>query len=456
MRHGLSCDEVEHVFRRLTQQLVFNEIELDSHFETFVVFETMNNRGKPPSKLELLKNRLIYLSTLVLGGDAQRETLRRSINAAWKTIYQFLGKESDHPLPDDEFLRAHWIMYFREAGEKPEEYAESLLKEHFSSDRVASNEQTADNIQRFVDSIQSSVKKWHALHFPDRVRDLEPDVQQALERCGRLGRGAFAPAIMAALQKEEPQKDLVAFLEAAERFVFLVRRLCQRRSDLGDKAFYRLAGELHRGTKSLIEATAFVKQIANERFALHLAQSEMQDLFTRYEGFYSWSGRYYFLFEYEQALKDSFGMQGSKINWEDFTKWIKDQETVEHIYPRSPRPGQWPAFEAGTEQERHRLRHTLGNLLLLSQSRNSELSNRRFAEKKHAADGVTGYDTGSYSEIDVSKKQDWTPKEVLERGVKMLEFLEDRWNVKLGSRADKVKLLGLEFLEPNPTPVQIT
>ena len=42
----------------------FNIHEIDDDYDVFVAFETMNNRGKELSTLELLKNRLIYLSTL--------------------------------------------------------------------------------------------------------------------------------------------------------------------------------------------------------------------------------------------------------------------------------------------------------------------------------------------------------------------------------------------------------
>src|ERR1035437_5122222 len=74
---------------------------------------SMNNRGKPLSNLELLKNRLIYLSTLFPDEEeTEKVLLRKNINACWKTIYEYLGKNKRKLLPDDVFLKAHWIMYF--------------------------------------------------------------------------------------------------------------------------------------------------------------------------------------------------------------------------------------------------------------------------------------------------------------------------------------------------------
>lgn len=43
---------------------MFNIHEIEDDYDVFVAFETMNNRGKKLTNLELLKNRLIYLTTL--------------------------------------------------------------------------------------------------------------------------------------------------------------------------------------------------------------------------------------------------------------------------------------------------------------------------------------------------------------------------------------------------------
>jgi hypothetical protein len=47
------------VYKKLTKRFLFNEYVIKEEFDVFVAFETMNNRGKKLSDLELLKNRLI-------------------------------------------------------------------------------------------------------------------------------------------------------------------------------------------------------------------------------------------------------------------------------------------------------------------------------------------------------------------------------------------------------------
>ncbi len=87
----------------------------------------MNNRGKPLSNLELLKNRLIYLATM-LDDEKQITGLRKDINESWKTIYEYLGKNKESKLEDDDFLRDHWVMYFKYNRSESESYANFLPK----------------------------------------------------------------------------------------------------------------------------------------------------------------------------------------------------------------------------------------------------------------------------------------------------------------------------------------
>ena len=70
----------------------------------------MNNRGTPLTSLELLKNRLIYISTLFDVGEDVKLRLRRDINGCWKVIYHLLGVNKKRKLQDDEFLNVHFLL----------------------------------------------------------------------------------------------------------------------------------------------------------------------------------------------------------------------------------------------------------------------------------------------------------------------------------------------------------
>ncbi|MFV9691889.1 MAG: DUF262 domain-containing protein [Desulfobacteria bacterium] len=114
---------LEGLFKKVVNNLKFNLYEIDDELDVYVTFETMNNRGKPLSNLELLKNRLIYLTTLLDDDKSTRERLRKDVNETWKTIYEYLGKNKENPLDDDDFLRNHWIMYFKYDRKESASYA---------------------------------------------------------------------------------------------------------------------------------------------------------------------------------------------------------------------------------------------------------------------------------------------------------------------------------------------
>jgi len=142
---------VENIFRKLIARFQFNPYEIPSDFDEFLAFETMNNRGKRLSHLELLKNRLIYLSTLYSDAEAdtsEKKELRDLINDSWKEVYHNLGKNKNHPLNDDEFLKAHWILYFMYSRKKGDDYVQFLLNKQFAVDKVLKKKPVAVELEQ--------------------------------------------------------------------------------------------------------------------------------------------------------------------------------------------------------------------------------------------------------------------------------------------------------------------
>ena len=127
---------LQEIYKKLTKRFLFNEYVIKDEFDVFVAFEAMNNRGKRLSDLELLKNRLIYLTTLYPDNPAGRKSLRDAINDAWKEVYYQLGRNDKRPLNDDDFLKAHWIMYFQYSRKKGNDYIKFLLDEQFSPQKL--------------------------------------------------------------------------------------------------------------------------------------------------------------------------------------------------------------------------------------------------------------------------------------------------------------------------------
>ena len=176
--------------------------------------------------------------------------------------------------------------------------------------------------------------------------------------------------------------------------------------------------------------------------------------FKRGGGFYYWNGLRYFLYEYEMDKVRQRGSQ--KIDWKLFVKGEKDKVSIEHIYPQTPDHKDWKSSFKGQKKSNQKFfQGSLGNLLPLSQSINSSLQNDCFDDKKKPKYNDRkekirqGYLDGSHSEIEVANYQEWNADSILERGNKLLEFMEKRWDLKFENDEAKSELLFLEFMLEN-------
>ncbi len=484
---------LQKIYRILTKRFLLNEYIIKDEFDVFVAFETMNNRGKPLSDLELLKNRLIYLTTLYTDSDldpAERKDLRDSINGAWKEIYFQLGRNRLKPLNDDDFLRAHWILYFRYSRQTGRDYIKFLLEKQFTPQRVhrrisqrvqleEAEEQISDTgleadednesrdsetgelvqvadlqpneIRDYVNSLKESSVHWFSTFYPSMSHDLTQKDIEWLRRLNRLGIAYFRPLLMAILKKiNEPDQRIIIFKEI-ERFVFVVFRLTQVRGNYGSSEFSNAVRAIDRGHIDLEQLKERLRDKMSFTFTEdeHFAHDDfyllLQKKFESEQGYYGWSGLRYFLYEYElNLLSDS---RQKKVDWHDLIKTPRDKISIEHIYPQSETEEWRPAFEGLDVQEKKAFKNSLGNLLLLSSAINSSLQNDAFSEKKAPKfnqDGEkirNGYADGSHSEIEVSRHESWGPHEIRERGMRLIRFMEKHWNINFANDQVREKIL---------------
>lgn len=450
---NLEHNRIAEIYKKLTQKFKFNLYEIDAEIDVFVTFETMNNRGKPLSNLELLKNRLIYLSTL-FPADSGSSELRNNINFTWKTIYEYLGRNPDKLLSDEDFLRNHWIMYFKFTRQTGDDYKDYLLDEKFTVQNVTHpkspiDQLTVEEVNHYVMSLQQAVKPWFYMHNPSYpLKDYDDETnKQLVDRLVRLSYKSFKPLVLAAFCRGIAFEEINTLLKAVERYIFTIFTLSRRRGHTGDSNFLSKSREY---LNHKISTEGIVNDLNNWVERHFSANKFLEYIAENYElgryGFYHWDGIRYFLFEYEQALKAKGKQSTNKLDWKEFTSRMKDHVTLEHIYPQTDTDPYWVSkFGHLNSQQRILLTHSLGNLLPLSRAKNSSLQNDEFALKKNNGVGV-GYYNGSISENEVNTKYDWAPQEIRERGNTLLNFMEKRWNITLGDQQFKEKLLHVDSI----------
>jgi hypothetical protein len=490
---------LQDVYKKLTKRFLFNEYVIKDEFDVFVAFETMNNRGKKLSDLELLKNRLIYLTTLYSDDEldiASRKSLRDTINDAWKEVYRQLGRNKARPLNDDDFLRAHWIMYFKYSRKTGQDYINFLLNEQFTPKKVLKkvarevlletpeemrSEQGIDDsedengeaaedvmiktiaqlqpteIRDFVYSLKESAVHWFNAFYPDLATGMSIDERQWIDRLNRIGIGYFRPLVMAVLKNEKSETARISVLKKIERFIFIIFRMNTAMANYGSSDFYNAARALDRSEITL--ETIAIKLDEKLSYTLNTDMTFRNNdfynrLFKKFKGgsgYYGWPGLRYFLYEYETSLLSE--SRQKKVEWNDLLKTENDKISIEHIYPQTE-TDEWASFFVAIENE-HRPPYsaTLGNLLLLSMSINASLQNDSFSSKKVVKyDSMgkktrNGYSDGSHSEIEVSHNDSWGPDQIKARGIKLLKFMEDRWSLCFKNDEEREKLLFLNFEE---------
>lgn len=476
-------DGIEKIYKKLTQKLMFNIHEIEDDYDVFVAFETMNNRGKKLTNLELLKNRLIYLTTLFDDNkldEYNKNALRKKINDAWKEVYYQLGRNKKISLSDDEFLRAHWIMFFQYSRQRGNDYIKFLLnrfsaKNVFEKQIIPILEETSEeiididtdediindeevitvsklepgDIDTYVLSLNETAKYWYYTFFPHES-NLTDDEKVWIDKLNRVGIGYFRPLVTAAITPSSKSSSIerVELFKQIERFIFICFRMGSFQSSYKSSEYYRKAKDIYSGAISINEVTSDLQTTTDNdiKASINNFMTRIDKRFDNGDGFYGWKDLKYLLFEYEYSLAVKGNIE--KLDWNLFTKTEKDRLTIEHILPQTPSKWYWRnQYREYSDEEIKILSSSLGNLLPLAQSKNSSLQNDSFDDKKTSnSDGIKGYGNGSHSEIEVSNEDDWTDKHIYNRGLKLLSFMEERWMFKFVNNEQKSELLHIDFI----------
>jgi hypothetical protein len=424
---------------KITKQIRFDFKILEKELDIFIVFETMNNRGKPLSNLEKLKNRLIYLSTLLKDETPDRKWhLRNEINSHWKIIYKYLGLNKDRRLEDDLFLQNHWIMFKRYDRREPEFYATDIFYRYFTPQKVIDGDEGYDTVLDYIESMSASAQQWFVMNNPHHLHATEisksPMITNWLKKINRLGFKSFAPLIMGALVIDVASEKVVALLRAIESHIFLIFDVSFRRSNTGTYHFNAQASELYSGETSLEMVTKdvyfwiFGSKDSKGYFDVSSFYLSLKDLFVRENtnGYFDWKFLKYFLFEYELSLKRELGFARA---WADLT-------TIQHVYPNKPVLTCWKnQFKQYNAFHRKTISGSLGNFVL---------ANRSFDEQLCFNDKKMYYNDFANAHL-INTLDVWDKEHIQNRGLDMLAFMERRWGVNLGSEQEKIKLLFLDF-----------
>ncbi len=433
-------ETLEKMLDALTKKMLFSVVELnDNRIDPFSSFETINNRGKDLSTLELLKNRLHFVAHKICDGK-ELENLQENINDTYTFIYYDLGSFEDDDL--ERFLK-HFVAYYY--GENGSKFKERLLEMEFNAHRKYDDTNLDDEykkIDNLLFYIYYSSKAWNFLHTLDEKAmtlissdnkklemEITPKMHDLLEKMRRLNAlsdNAFLPLLLSLFTiqlvgkgtDEEPYttKELEGLLEYLERFGFLVYGVAGRdtaKNELIKPAFQAIRSYEEGEEKLTIEELPKLeKHFFNKQnhSGLEFLEENIHSK-RKPKKWYEWGKALnYLLYEYELHHNPQ-----TTLNFDGSI------ESIEHILPQKPDQG-YNDKEKNWAKNPHVV-HALGNLLLIPKNANSSLSNKPFDEKRKE------YMKGSYSEKEVAQKASFGLMEIKERSEKLLDFLIAHYNI---------------------------
>lgn len=417
----------------IEEKLVFNEFTLSDGTEIGVLFETMNNRGIGLSNLEIVKNRLLYLTSKVPVSDETESELKELsslINKKWSHILKNLTLPNK-VLDENAFLSVHWIIY--NGWSKDNQTKKEILEKKFTIKQMLKEpHKMAKEITRYIHSLAETSLIWRHINYPEereaftqiKSKEIRLRLVENLSKLNRISNSTVRPLILSFYPLLETKPEFILELsEVAEIFSFRLFSMNKKRSDTGKNDLYRLCKEFHynyNNIKNQKKALFYLAWYIENHGDWKRFESEKEEMFTssKKNGFYSWHGLGYFLYEFEESLRNS---QGIKVNYSFASQTAK---SVEHILPQTLN-NNWKLKLANlSKAQKKGLIHNLGNLLLISTEKNSQLRNDDYSIKRDS------YKIGSFSENKVAKEfSDWGQTEIEKRERVLVKFLKKRWRL---------------------------
>ena len=159
------------LYEKVATQLRFSLYEVEHEADVGVIFEVMNNRGKPLSELEKVKNYLLYVGTKLHVDN----NLGKAVNDAWAQILeQLMAAGLVTGQDENRLLRTHWLIQF---DPRPRRWTGSKrVKEQFdlrSYQGHDGHQVLRNELHRYVQGLRETCISFCDAYRPDRSDAIE-------------------------------------------------------------------------------------------------------------------------------------------------------------------------------------------------------------------------------------------------------------------------------------------
>ena len=365
-------DEYYDTFTKHFRVLRMEATKLD---EAFVIFETLNARGKELETADLLKNFIFSQSKDITLAQKQWNAMISTLDRADPTKY----------------IRHYWNATQSFTREKD-------LYRHIS--KTISSPRASKELLK---NLATYAQCYHDITAPnENVGFTDTELVTSLKALKILKASSFYPVILA--MKQDPQvfkeSNLRQVIQAIETYVFRNFTICGKAANKSEVFFAGIAKEIYDGT--LDTTDAIINRIKSEM----VTDTEFVDSFA------IWAG--------SKSTKEAIRYMLRKIHKHlDSSHEINIDNTevhIEHIMPEDN--SIWQVAQDTHETYLWRL----GNLALLSGPANISISNKAFDVKKQRY-----VDSKIEPNKDLATKSSWTATEIEDRQKSFASYALKIW-----------------------------
>jgi Protein of unknown function DUF262/Protein of unknown function (DUF1524) len=332
--------------RLLRLKLIF--VELDDEDDAYLIFETLNTRGKDLTVSDLVKN---HVTRLIKPTNAKVDRARDR----WDKIVEILeGSEED--LRFNSFLHHLWLS----------EHEYTTEKKLFKAVRTVVKKQDADAFLKTLLSEATTYREIQETSYR-KWKKSELDIKGSLDAMSVFRVKQQLPMIMAAMRSFKTKGIRLAntqdILRAIENFHFIFTAVTSQRSSGGISMMYASHARQLLAAK---DSATKQKGLGDLKKKLHDRKPSFQEfeedfMKISYSNNFTKQKR---LVQYILARIDSHNAGGLPIDYE--------RMTIEHLASQNPSSkGGAPISKVGL----------LGNLILVDNSLNQKLANKDFSQK---------------------------------------------------------------------------
>lgn len=373
-------------------QMHFISIELDNEDDAYIIFETLNTRGKDLQVSDLLKNHFMRLiPQRTKGFDAAKNS--------WSDIIEKLNSVTIS-IDTDSFLLHYWLS---------RHYSVSKAK-LFAAYKEKINK---SNAKKSLDEIKDASSTYIKCMAPLEITfdKQEKSLQESINAIRIFGVAQAAPLMLAIMTQYERRlislKTTRAAFELIEKFTFQFNALTQSRGGGGVSNMYAKLAQTTMACTSPQEFANALSEI-KEKFRERLPdETEFTVPFSRLTFRSNYSRERPLVRYVLTKLAKHYGMP-DEVD--------VSMLTIEHILAQSLGDETGDAFDVGA----------IGNLLFISEKLNGKLDNKEFKDKKP----YYTPENNVYCDEELINSQVWDNDSIANRGVRLAEVGYNYiWNI---------------------------